>query len=633
MSFYSDTLNTFEFLTKKPENFLSVQNDLAGDVKKLLKRLYDHTKDAEGSPSASALPELIIDAFDEEQIWQELELQNEERSDALVRDVALLVAGRRSLSFEPGRDGRESSDDDDDDGGGAGTGDGESEDARVPQDSRKSDRKRKPSKITRKGKPSVVDDRFFKLNELSNFLDRQDRIAELETKKERVSRVESSESDTDDESIDYFQDVPSEDDDEEEEDLWYGDFFDAPEDAESDGSDAGGRKSDEVHSSMENNLEEEADESVDDERSDEDEPKKRVRFESAQSADAGQSDGDGSDGASSGAPEARSSFESRQERLRSRIRELEAKALAEKPWQLKGEVSAVTRPVNSLLEEALEFDLTTRPAPIITEETTLKLEDVIRQRIKDKSWDDVERKVKPVESPFEFKKKLVLNQEKSKLSLAEVYEQEFIKQRESVNPEAEEKPEEEPESHKEIKKMMSALFVKLDALSNFHYTPKPVPPDVQVVSNLPAVTIEEVAPVGVSDAALLAPEEVKAKRKGELVAKEERTETDKKRERRRKKTRQRERRLETEKRKKAVEKLRPGLGNKYSKQKALRALEKASKDKNVSVLEEKTKTVKSSKAFFTQLQEEVVSHIKSKLKGTRKNNNNESNLSAKKIKL
>lgn len=52
--------------------------------------------------------------------------------------------------------------------------------------------------------------------------------------------------------------------------------------------------------------------------------------------------------------------------------------------------------------------------------------------------------------------------------------QEFVKQREAADPESSNKPEEVSKEHKEIDLMIKDLFRKLDALTNYHYTPKHV---------------------------------------------------------------------------------------------------------------------------------------------------------------
>ena len=59
-----------------------------------------------------------------------------------------------------------------------------------------------------------------------------------------------------------------------------------------------------------------------------------------------------------------------------------------------------------MLEEHLDYDTIAKNASIMTDEVAKKLEDIILQRVKDKAWDDVERKVKPVEDPLEYKKRL-----------------------------------------------------------------------------------------------------------------------------------------------------------------------------------------------------------------------------------
>lgn len=134
--------------------------------------------------------------------------------------------------------------------------------------------------------------------------------------------------------------------------------------------------------------------------------------------------------------------------------------------------------------------------------------------------------------------------------------------------------------------------------------------------------MEEVAPVVVSDAMLLAPEEAHEK-KVEIKGDAEKTDTDRKRERRSKKLHQRMK-AKDKKKKKLIKQLNPGLGNKYAKKKALERIEKESKTiKNVSVIKEDSgeKALKSSSAFFSRLHDEVKNQVANskKSKSTKKN--------------
>ena len=66
----------------------------------------------------------------------------------------------------------------------------------------------------------------------------------------------------------------------------------------------------------------------------------------------------------------------------------------------------------------------------------------------------------------------------------------------------------------EITGIWNDLSSKLDAMSNYHFTPKPVVDDIQIKSNVSSIQMEEVLPMGVSVQSRLAPEEVFKKKRG-----------------------------------------------------------------------------------------------------------------------
>jgi len=437
-----------------------------------------------------------------------------------------------------------------------------------------------------KNKESVVEDQFFKLSEMENFLDAED------AKAMKDKKVDADDDDNED-SIDYFGSDMDEEDSEAP-GLMYKDLFDPVDNV------------------------------------DEQEPPSQDQEESSPvpNNDLLESDDNDENSEDEEMGEMKSSHELRTQRLQKKIKEIEADAVKEKKWQMTGEVAAIERPENALLEEHLDYETVSKQAPIITEEVSKRLEDIIKQRIKDQAWDDVERKIKPVENPYEYKKKLILDQEKSKLSLAQVYEEEYLKQKGELEDSKrapgmlDEEEEDKPETLDEIKKKMKDLFSKLDTLTHYHYTPQAIHADVKVIRNLPTISMEEVAPVAMSDATLLAPQEIADKKKGEDIGTSERTSTDKNRDLRLKKTKQRKIKKAKEQKQKLVEKLNPSLATKYSKKAALKAIEQAEKEGKVKTIKDKNKGMKSSKAFFDKMQNEVqgiVSDIKAEKVKKKKN--------------
>lgn len=62
-----------------------------------------------------------------------------------------------------------------------------------------------------------------------------------------------------------------------------------------------------------------------------------------------------------------------------------------------------------------------------------------------------------------------------------------------------------------MKGLFAELSAKLDALSHLSLTPKPIVTDLEVHADVPAIAMEEAAPVATSMAAMQAPEEAHAK--------------------------------------------------------------------------------------------------------------------------
>ena len=87
-----------------------------------------------------------------------------------------------------------------------------------------------------------------------------------------------------------------------------------------------------------------------------------------------------------------SSHEKQRAIIAAEIRRLEAANVSKRDWTLSGEARAADRPVNSLMEEDLDFERVGKPVPVITAEVSEEIECLIKRRILAREFDEVIRR-------------------------------------------------------------------------------------------------------------------------------------------------------------------------------------------------------------------------------------------------
>ncbi|KAG5618155.1 hypothetical protein H5410_017979 [Solanum commersonii] len=462
----------------EPPLYLSASPELSEAARLACKYLYSSLKPY--TPK-SPFAQLLTDGFDAEQIWQQIDLQSEPLLTSLGRQIRQFEKKPEEISksFNLGSGGGEEEEVDEEEEGDDGE---KSEDVEEKE---------------KNGGVGGVEDKFFKIDELEEYME-YDEAREYglkgKTKKIRSNKKKEEEEEEDGEEGDEEEDDElglmglGDDEDEGTEIARYEDFF---------GSKKGtGQKKTVKSSDLSDDM------GTDDDMIDDNDDNQKKR--------------------------SLSTHEKELEKLRSTIEDMEKANLEEKSWTMQGEVTAARRPKNSALEVDLDFEHNVRPAPVITEEVTATLEEIIQKRIIEGRFDDVQKRPSlPSRAPRETKE---LDDNKSKKGLGEIYEEEYVQKTGLVSTALSFSDEQK----KEATMLFKNLCLKLDALSHFHFTPKPVIEDMSIQANVPALAMEEIAPMAVSDAAMLAPEEVFTG-KGDVKEETELTQAERKRRRANKK--------------------------------------------------------------------------------------------------
>ncbi|XP_009362993.2 U3 small nucleolar ribonucleoprotein protein MPP10 [Pyrus x bretschneideri] len=522
MAINSDALNSLK--ATEPTQLLAPSPALSQTARAALQGLFSSIRPF--TPK-SPFDQLLVDGFDAEQIWQQIDLQSQPLISNLRRDLKrfeknpdeintlkvvvqgeekVLEARSQGLKAEIGGFDEELDGFDDDGDDEEAEEEEEEEGSESEEVDREDEEEREESESEGEGN-NAIEDGFFKIKDLKKSLEESEAMEYGLDKTDKKKK--NRRGDDEDEEDEGLGDLAiGDDEDDEDKFARYEDFYGGKKEKPSK------RRSKLVDESEDLGTNDGEEDEQDEEEDDQDEDDQEEGGENEQGDDKKQT--------------ALSTHEKKLKKLQSQIEQMEKANLEPKSWIMQGEVTAATRPKNSALEVDLDFEHNVRPAPVITEEVTTSIEDMIKKRIEEGRFDDVQKApTLPSKAPREFKE---LDENKSKKGLADVYEEEYVQKTNLASAPLSLTDKQKDEANKLFKK----LCLKLDALSHFHFSPKPVIEDMSVQANVPALAMEEIAPVAVSDAAMLAPEEVFSG-KGDIKEETELTQAERKRRRANKK--------------------------------------------------------------------------------------------------
>lgn len=487
-------MGLIETIKERPQDILLPNAGLNTNALENVKKSFDPIV-----KGYSIFDQMHVEGLDAEQVWAQAQMVVDGVVDKLLSDeIPVLQAGKKRVAKEMSSDEEEDEEEEDVSMEGVvGEGESDSDNYNDPDDSlrvnvdedeeggveglEKDESEEEgddnDDEDEKKNQPpgAALNDRFFNIDEFNQ------QVLALEQ--------EDYDFDDDDEEIDYFKDMQGE---EGEEEAKYKDFFDPPTKQKKKNKRVKIQEPEEEFQGLD----------IEDEYGNVEHAMENARKELFESDDDEADNDDGQEQSN----ERLSTFEKQQQDIMKQIQDLENENVAQKHWTVRGEIKKSDRPQESLIYEDLDFERSSKPVPVITQEVTESLEDTIKRRIRLEQFDDIPKRLPTATPQFKKSRDADVQETKSQKSLAELYEDDYRKEHDPTYTDA--KNDQLDGSHHEIIDLYNSIAHKLDSLCSFNYTPKAPKPTISIKSNAASISMEDAQPSTQSSTSMLAPQEV-----------------------------------------------------------------------------------------------------------------------------